>query len=140
VRRTATASTPAPRPANLDEVPNVRDLDFNFETGQADVTTRGNLGWKANAATLKDGSLEFEMVYDPTDADYQAFLGAWIKGTTIAVAALDGDKGTSGTIGVWFDAVVTNFSKEEHLEDAQKTKVTLKPAYSTVAPEIVKVS
>jgi hypothetical protein len=35
---------------------NVRDVTLNLETGEADVTTRANSGWKQTFATLKDGS------------------------------------------------------------------------------------
>jgi hypothetical protein len=43
------------------EMTNVKDLTLNLE---ADVTTRGNAGWRATIAALKDGSIEFEMVWD----------------------------------------------------------------------------
>jgi hypothetical protein len=46
------------------ELTNIKDLTLNLETGQADVTTRGNQGWRATIATLKDGSVEFEMIWD----------------------------------------------------------------------------
>ena len=46
---------------------NVKDLTLNIEAGEADVTTRGNNGWRAIVATLKDGSIEFEMVWDTAD-------------------------------------------------------------------------
>ena len=39
---------------------NVKDLTLNLEAGEADVTTRGNAGWRATIAALKDGSIEFE--------------------------------------------------------------------------------
>ena len=42
------------------EMINVKDLTLNLEAGEADVTTRGNAGWKATIAALKDGSIEFE--------------------------------------------------------------------------------
>jgi hypothetical protein len=48
-------------------VPNVRDVTLNLETGEADVTTRGNVGWRANAGTLNDASIEFDLVWDSDD-------------------------------------------------------------------------
>ena len=56
-QNTGTYATPT-----WDEITNVRDLTLNLEAGEADVTTRGNAGWRATVATLKDGSIEFEMV------------------------------------------------------------------------------
>lgn len=46
------------------EIQNVKDLTLNLEAGEADVTTRGNAGWRATIASLKDGSIEFDMVWD----------------------------------------------------------------------------
>lgn len=127
-------------PANLTEVTNVRDVTLNLETGEADVTTRGNNGWKATIATLKDGSIEFEMVWDPTDAGFTALKDAYFNNTAIALAVLDGAKDVVGSQGLWADFSVTNLSREEPLEEAIKAKVTVKPTYSAVSPEWVTVA
>lgn len=52
------------------ELTNVKNVTLNLQKGEADVTTRANNGWKATAATLKEGSIEFEMVWDPSDAGF----------------------------------------------------------------------
>jgi len=49
------------------EVKNVKDLTLNLESGEADVTTRATGGWKASAATLKEASLEFTILYDTAE-------------------------------------------------------------------------
>uniref|UniRef100_A0A7C4QRL3 Uncharacterized protein n=1 Tax=Schlesneria paludicola TaxID=360056 RepID=A0A7C4QRL3_9PLAN len=54
-RNAATYNTP-----NWQELKNVKDLTLNVEAGEADASTRGNGGWRAILATLKDGSIEFE--------------------------------------------------------------------------------
>ena len=46
------------------EMTNVKDVTLSLESGDADVTTRATQGWRASVATLKEGSLEFEMNYD----------------------------------------------------------------------------
>jgi hypothetical protein len=46
------------------ELTNVKDVTLNLESGEADVTTRGNSGWRATVGTLKTGSVEFEMIWD----------------------------------------------------------------------------
>src|SRR4051812_27026069 len=73
-------------PSSLDEVTNVKDLSLNLEKSEADVSTRGNNGWRARLAALKDGGVEFGMIWDPSDTDCVAFLTAWLKGTNIACA------------------------------------------------------
>lgn len=127
-------------PSNLDEIPNVRDLTLNLSRAEADVTTRGSNGWRVTVGALKDASLEFEMVWDPADTDFVAIRDAFMNGTTIALAALDQAKATTGAQGLWADWRVTGFSKTEPLEDAQKVSVTIKPSYSAVPPEWVTVA
>ena len=129
-----------PAPTNLTEMPNVRDLTLNLSKGEADATTRGGNGWKTILAALKEGSIEFEMIWDTTDTSFQAFFNAWLTDTNIAVASLDGDKATVGSQGLWADFVVTGFSKKEPLAEVQAVSVTIKPAYSTVAPQWVAVA
>jgi hypothetical protein len=127
-------------PATLTEMGNVRDVTLNLEEGEADATTRANAGWRATEPTLKEGSVEFEMVYDPSNAGFTKFFSAWLNRTVIACAILDGDKASAGTEGLWADFKVINFSKSEPLEDVQMMSVTIKPAYSAVAPEWVRVT
>jgi len=122
-------------PASLDLIDNVRDLTLNVSSSEADVTTRGSGGWRATVEALKDASLEFEMVWDPDDTDFAALLSAWVNKTVIAIAALDQASSVVGAQGLWADMRVTGFNKGESLEDAQKVQVTLKPTYSSVAPE-----
>ena len=50
---------------NLVELTNVKDVNLSLDAGEADVTTRANSGWRATAATLKEASAEFEMVWKP---------------------------------------------------------------------------
>jgi hypothetical protein len=129
-----------PAPANLEEIGNVRDLTITLDKGEADVTTRANLGWRANKATLKDGGIEWQMVYDETDTDVLALLKSWIGGTSIALAALSGASTVVGVTGLWADFEVFKFEKGEELENAQMVSVGVKPTYSLVAPEWVKVT
>ena len=51
----------------------VKDLTLNLESGDAVVTTRATKGWRASVATLKEASLEFQILYDTEDEDYNAF-------------------------------------------------------------------
>ena len=113
------------------EQANVRDLTINLETGEADVTTRANSGWRATAATLKDGSIEFQMVWDPADTGFTAIKDAWLANTELGVAAMDGDIATTGSQSLASNFTVTNFSRSEPLEEAITVSVTLKPSSST---------
>jgi hypothetical protein len=113
-------------------VDNVRDLTLNLETGESDVTTRGNAGWVATVATLKNGSVDCTIVWDTDDAFFEAVQTAYFGSTAIALLVLDGVSAT-GT-GLDADFTVTNFSRNEQLTEAVTANVTFKPTYSTRAP------
>jgi hypothetical protein len=109
---------------------NVRTVTLNLTKGEADVTTRGADGWKLTVGTLKDASVEFEMIWNTSDAGFTAIKNSFFNNTLIALKILDG---TSGS-GLDADFVVTGFTRDEALEEALKVKVTAKPALSSRNP------
>ena len=113
---------------------NVKNVTLNLQKGEADVTTRANNGWKATAGTLKEGSIEFEMVWDTSDAGFTAIQTAYFNNTLIGVAAMDGAIATVGSQGLWADCMIIDFSRGEPLEEAISVKVTAKPTYSANPP------
>ncbi len=100
------------------EVKNVQDVTINLSAGEADVTTRGNSGWRQTVPTLRECTIEFTMLYLPGEGTFDALLAAFNSGDTI-------DASCEGISGKWG---VTNFSYEQPLEDAVKVNVTLKLA------------
>ena len=117
------------------EMTNVKDVTLNLEAGEADVTTRGNAGWRATIAALKDGSIEFEMVWDTADADFTAIQQAFFGNTDLEFAVMDGDVASSGSQGLRATMAITNFSRSEALEEAIGVSVTAKPTYADNPPE-----
>jgi hypothetical protein len=128
-RNTGTYGSPT-----WDLIGNVKDLTLSLETGEADVTTRGNGGWRATVATLKDGSLEFEMIWDTEDTDFTAIRTAFLGNTAVEMAVLDGLVATTGSQGLRASFMVTNFTRNEPLEEAITVSVSMKPTYSANAP------
>ena len=130
-------------PANWVENDNVRDLTLNLETATDDVTTRAGGGFRQVAATLKDGSTDFQMVYDPADPHFTAFQGAFFGsgtgfssagGVVIGIAVMDGDITVTGSQGLVADMMITNFSMPQNLEEAMKVDVTVNPTFSAFNP------
>jgi predicted secreted protein len=120
--------------ATWTEADNVKDLTLNLSAGEADITTRANGGWKATAATLKEGSIEFDMLWKPSDDLFDAIQEAWLGGDEIAAAAMSGPvtgEGSSGSQGLASNFSVTNFTRNEPLNEAVTVKVTLKPSSFT---------
>ncbi len=128
-RNTGTYDTPV-----WAEMPNVKDLTLNLETSTADATTRGNSGWKATMAALKDGSVDLEAVWDSDDEGFAALREAYFANGTIETAVMDGDITVAGSEGLRATMSVTNFTRNEKLEETITASVTIKPAYSAHAP------
>ncbi len=116
------------------ELTNVKDVTLSLETGEADVTTRANAGWKATVATLKEGSVEWEMIWNTGDSGFSAVKTAFFSNAAIGLAIMDGDVTASGSQGLQADFSITQFSREEPLEEAIKVKVQAKVTYSTTTP------
>lgn len=123
--------------AAMTENGNVKDVTLNLEAGEADVTTRSNSGWRATAPTLRECTCEFEMIWKPGDTQFEAIKTAFLTAATIALAVLTGDKAATGSEGPAGDWSITNFSRNEALEEAVTVSVTAKLASFTewfVAP------
>jgi hypothetical protein len=116
-------------------IDNVRDVTLNLETGEADVTTRGNEGWRAAVGTLKDASIEFEMVWDTEDFDFIALKDAFFSGTPIELLIADGDMSEAGAQGLRAVCRIIAFTRSEALEEAITVSVTAKPTYTLSPPE-----
>ncbi len=112
----------------LSEMSNVKDVTLNLEAGEADVTTRGNQGWRATAPTLRECTVEFEMLWKPGDAGFEAIKTAFLSSGQLRLAVLTGASDASGTEGPLGDFSITNFSRNEPLEEGVTVSVTAKLA------------
>jgi hypothetical protein len=120
------------------EVSNCKDLTQNLEKNDADVTVRGNNGWRAHVGVLKDGGLEFKMLWDTSDPNFLIILNAFLARAapldSVNVAALDGDILTPGSQGLHSIMIVTTFTRNEPLEEALDVDVKLMPTYFPAQP------
>jgi len=112
------------------EIDNAKDVNLQLDNGEADISTRGST-WKATAATLKEASIETELLWKPSDPAFAAVLDAWLNNKEIAVAAMSGGMAVSGSQGLAGNCVVTSFKRNEPLEEAVTVSVTLKPSSFT---------
>ena len=120
--------TAAAELATLTEMDNVKNVTVSLEAGEADITTRANSGWRATAPTLKTCSVEFEMVWKPGDTGFEAIQTAFLANTLVELAVLDGAKDADGSQGPKGSFGITNFSRNEQLEEAITVNVTAKLA------------
>ena len=112
------------------ELTNTKDVTLSLEAGEADVTTRANAGWRAIVSTLKEASVEFEMVWDTGDAGFGVIKDAYLGNAIVGFQILDGDSGE----GLQADFMITSFSRSEALEEAITVSVTAKVTYSITPP------
>ena len=117
------------------ELKNVKDVTLNMEKGEADVTVRGNAGWRAKVGTLKEGSVEFEMVWDGADPGFTALQNAWFGDLPLEMAVMDGGIAVSGSQGLRATMSVITFSRKEPLEEAMSVDVSVAPTYAEHPPE-----
>ena len=114
--------------SSLTEMGNVKDVTLTLEAGEADVTTRGNSGWRATAPTLRECTAEFEMIWKPGDAGFEAIKTAFLSAGTIRLAILTGDLDEADSEGPVGDFSITIFSRSEPLEEGVTVSVTAKLA------------
>ena len=113
-----------------NEISNVTNVTLSLSKASADVTTRRGGGWRQKKGTLKEGTVEFEMIWDPTDPAFSTLFTGWNENTPVALKILDEEGGT----GLDADFEVMDMTREEPLEDAIKAKVKCEPTYTTRTP------
>lgn len=109
------------------EVTAVRDLTCNLDKDSADMTTRANAGWKATKGSLRDGSLEFDLLYDSDDTLIAAIRNAYLGNNLIALAAMDGDILVAGAEGFVANFEIMSFNVPQPLAEGVTISVTAKP-------------
>lgn len=119
-----------------DEIDDAQDVSLNLEAGEAEAKRRGGGGWAETIAALKEASIEFGLLYRPGDPDFAALRDAYLNRTAIDLLILDGDVETSGSQGLRAVCHITNFSREEPLEEAVTISVTAKPTPNDDGPPV----
>ncbi|MHB1158234.1 MAG: phage tail tube protein [Phycisphaerales bacterium] len=114
--------------ATLIEMGNVKDVTLTLNAGEADVTTRANQGWRATAPTLRECTAEFEMLWKPGDTGFDAIKTAYLTSGGVRLAVLTGARDAPGTEGPVGDFSITNFSRNEPLEEGVTVSITAKLA------------
>lgn len=112
------------------EVTNVRDLSRKLEKALADASTRAST-FRQQVGTLKDLTIEFGMVYNPSDTSQARFEEAFFTDEDLEILILDGPISTVGSKGLRMMATISQFGTDENLEDVGMVPVTIVPGYST---------
>ena len=105
-------------PSSMTEITNVRDVTLSLESADADITTRANSGWRNTISTLRECTVEFQLLWLPGDSAFETIRNAFLAGTEIALAVLDQKRTVQGSLGPVGNFAITKFSRNEGLEDA----------------------
>lgn len=116
------------------EITNVRDVTLNLEAGEFDGSTRGSV-WRRKARTLLDAGVDIELLHKPGNAAQNALRDAFLNGTLIDLAIMDGDITVAGTQGLRAEMSVMSFGRGEPLEEGLTIPVKVTPGISTNSPE-----
>jgi hypothetical protein len=121
------------------ELTNCRDVTRNLEKALADASTRLS-DYRQQVGTLKELSLDFQIVYDPDDELFQLLADHFDSDENLMLLDLDGSIDVVGTKGLQFDSQITAFKTSEALEDVGLVDVTAVVAYSSFVPTHVSVT
>lgn len=122
-----------------NEIVSTRDITISDNYAEADVSRRGE-GLKQTEPSLREITIDFEMVWDTADEDFAALYTAYAAKTLVELAYADGAIGTLGTVASGGTADVQAFrvsckivkwEKSLPLEGAATVSITAKPCYTT---------
>ena len=105
-------------------VTNIRDETVSLDTSLADITTRKAAGWRLQVGTLSEGTVDANVMYDTSDADFTAFQDAYFNKTPLLMAFMDGDIAVTGNQGLKGAFMVTTFGINRQLEEAMAIDIT----------------
>ena len=121
----------APGASAASELLNVIEVSTPLEKKRADLTSRSSGGWEVGRTTLKSGTIDVKLVYDPADAGFIAIKAAFLNNTLIAIWAKD----SAGGEGLDADMDVTKFARGEPLPEGETLDVSFALAKSARAPQ-----
>jgi len=116
------------------EMTNMRDATVGLERGEADVSTRGS-DWEEILATLRSAPVDFQMMWDTSDAAFSALKTAFMNNTPIALAFMDGDIDTADSNGIAANFTVLKFNRGEPLKEGVTCDISVKPASPSYAED-----
>lgn len=108
---------------SMTELSAVKDVNVGGTRGLADITTRANSGWRSQAPTLGDLTITFTLLWSESTAAI-AIKDAFTNRTTLDFAALTGPRDVAGHEGPRGTFFISEFTRDEPLEDGITYSVT----------------
>jgi len=111
------------------EVKNVRDLNYDSEWTEEDISTRGST-FELSAATMQKVAVNWEMLADDADVDLDAIRAAHESRTVLAFKIVD----KAGGKGIDADWIVVKCARKQGLKGVITYDVSIKPTYVSRYP------
>lgn len=108
------------------EMTNVRDVQLPLNKTRADFSKRGSKV-RLNRGALQEWPVNFQIIWDSTDAACQALLTSYLTNAPIALAFLDGDESVADSEGPAANWEVMEFGRNEPLEEGVMVDVVVEP-------------
>ena len=109
------------------ELTNISDVTINQERGEAEIRKRGSDD-VLYFSTLMSRGVEFQLIYNTGDADFEAIKDAFDDKSLIDMAFLDGNVNTNGTQGFRAEFDVISFNIAQPLEEGSTVDVMVRPS------------
>jgi hypothetical protein len=117
---------------NFVEIANAKDVMFNLELTETDVTVRANNGWEAVAAVLKKAAIEWEQQWRRGDAVKTFLLQALLAKTVVDLLVLDGAVDDEESEGLRAPVQLFTANRGEPLTESVTLSITAKPTLGGV--------
>jgi hypothetical protein len=118
---------------------NVKDVTLNMEADDADASTRKSR-IKTSLAGMIGASVDFQSNWDTTDTVFAAILAAFLAGTTVDLAVLDGGSAEAGSQGLHAEFCVLKCSEAQPLNGVTQADISIKPAQTDNPPAWITIS
>ncbi len=109
------------------EVTLVRDLTTPMDADESDVTTRASGGWTLTRASHRGATIDFDLLWDSDNAGQVAIRDAFLAGSAVSLAVMDGDIAVAGSEGLAANFSILGFGRGEPLREGMTVAVSAKP-------------
>jgi hypothetical protein len=116
------------------ELTNVKDVTIALSKGEADTSRRGNT-WRSRKGTLKDASIDFNLVQEDGDTGFDVLLDSFLNGTPVELLAIDGEYDEEGAQGLRATCEIFKNDAGQNLEEAEMFDFSAKPTPAANDPE-----
>lgn len=116
-----------------NQITGARDVSVSQTREVVEFDSRGHVV-RTVAVTSLSIEVSIELLYERASGDIDALRTAFLNRANLDVLLLDGQVTTSGSKGLRFTGLITEFTQNEPLSDAVTVSITMRPSESAEHP------